>query len=485
MAARAFVATLLTAVALGLAPTPATAGSLYLIPDLRSTDGLGGQWLIGASVLGQSMCRPGVGFAWPGLRQLAHFDDRHFSSEQSFAAAFDEFVGFTGDPNITLLENVPEGAEREKLRHVNWFYAALPCARAAVRAAYRRTPKPLLPWAMRSDPLVIQVAVHVRRGDVTSAGGYPRFSPVALYCEQLPILGRQLLAAARATNEADEAGQRPPPPSRVRFHIFSEVGEEVGEDAAHITAACFHGHKIHAGAGTRGRGDGGGKSGGERRVPPEQPPSLQSLPGGAFEVFHYIDGPLDVAVAAMVEADLLVRAMSSLSDMAALVRTGASTLITERWLGRPDPWRMSGHHTGCEARGSGGGDGGGDGGGRRATTLERFDGKKAVVLAASEEIDEVAGSSGGFRRIRSSSSSSSGGGISSGSSGGSSLEAAFRLAAPRRALGGTRPVDAAFGDNLGRKSDYWHAVHDPCCGANTACCSTAPPESDGEIYPGG
>jgi hypothetical protein len=57
-----------------------------------------------------------------------------------------------------------------------------------------------------------------------------------------------------------------------------------------------------------------------------------------FSVVHHIDLPLNSTVHAFVSADFFVRALSSLSDIASLLRVGPSAVITERWGGCREPW---------------------------------------------------------------------------------------------------------------------------------------------------
>ena len=343
----------------------------YYVPVLKVTDGLGAQWLVGAGVMGVAMCRSNSTFAWPGIRSLAHFDP---PLDRSMALVFDDFVGLSHHRDVVQVGDIPKGANKERLRHVAFSYAVLPCVRRVLRAAYHSTPKPRLPKEMKS-PEHLHVAVHVRRGDIAAKHGSLRFSSVELYCDQLPLLAVQMAASMVGLTK------------RVRFHIFSEAEGDPAELPTRISASCFRDH-----------------SGSE-----------------VSDVVHHLDVPLDVTVHAMVTADVLVRATSSLSDAAAAVRVGPSSLITERWVGRKSAWYLSG-------RGEG----------------RHYQSSRSLMATR-----------GPPRGVHS-------------RQGGAALSDDERV---------------KLRDIVGKKPDYYRNIHDDCCDVNSACCSNL--RNKGEMYPGG
>lgn len=76
--------------------------------------------------------------------------------------------------------------------------------------------------------------------------GAIRFSSVALYCDQLPILGRQLLlnggvrVEERWPQQPGDDKKNKKKSTHVRFHIFSESEvEDQGEEATNINERCL------------------------------------------------------------------------------------------------------------------------------------------------------------------------------------------------------------------------------------------------------
>jgi len=79
----------------------------YLAPFLKSSDGLGAQWLIAGSVLGHTLCHAGRAFAWPGLTQLAHHNASDYATSKLMTSTLDQFIGLTQNPNIAKVNPGP------------------------------------------------------------------------------------------------------------------------------------------------------------------------------------------------------------------------------------------------------------------------------------------------------------------------------------------------------------------------------------------